>query len=76
VKDIDRVVRDGETGRTWTVGFLGWRPTPNTNYADLRGRMRLGCTPASGNKVYIELPSVLARDDDAILEEIRRAPSP
>jgi hypothetical protein len=74
MKEIDRIVRDGQTGRTWVVGFLGWRPTDDPNYPDLRGRMRLGCTPASGNKIYIELPSAEARNDDAILEEIRKDP--
>ena len=72
MKEIDRVVRDGQTGRTWTVGFLGWRPTTDVNYPDLRGRMRLGCTPASGTTVYIEVSSAEARSDDAILEEIRK----
>jgi hypothetical protein len=36
--------------------------------------MRLGCTPASGNIVYIELSSEDARRDEAVLEEIQKAP--
>jgi hypothetical protein len=75
MKEIDRVVRDGKTGRSWTVGFLSWQPTADANYPDLRGRMRLGCTPASGNTVYIEVSSAEARNDDAVLEEIRKAPN-
>jgi hypothetical protein len=75
MKEIDRVLRDGKTGRTWTVGFLSWRPTADANYPDLRGRMRLGCTPASGNKIYIELSAAEARNDDAVLEEIRKDPN-
>lgn len=74
MKEIDRVLRDGQTGQMWTVGFLSWRPSPDPYYPDLRGRMRLGCTPASGTRVYIELPSEAARDDDAVLAEIRKAP--
>src|SRR5688500_13447006 len=53
MKEIDRVVRD-ERGQTWKVGFLAWRPSGGANYPDLRGRMRLGCTPASGNVVRSE----------------------
>jgi len=75
MKEIDRVLRDGQTGQTWTVGFLSWRPSADTNYPDLRGRMRLGCTPASGNRVYIEVSSAEARDDDAVLEKIRKDPN-
>jgi hypothetical protein len=75
MKEIDRVVRDANTGQTWTVGFLAWRPSSDAYYPDLRGRMRLGCTPASGNRVYIELPSAEARNDDAVLEEIRKDPN-
>ena len=75
MKEIDRVLRDGKTGQTWTVGFLSWRPSPDANYPDLRGRMRLGCTPASGNRIYIELSSAEARNDDAVLEEIRKDPN-
>jgi hypothetical protein len=37
--------------------------------------MRLGCTPASGNKIYIEVSAADARDDDAILQEIRKDPN-
>ena len=72
MKEIDRVVRDAQTGETWTIGFLSWRPTNDPDYPDLRGRMRLGCTPASGNRVYIEVSAAEARNDDAVLEEIRR----
>jgi len=73
MKDIDRLVRD-ERGQTWKVGFLAWRPSGGTSYPDLRGRMRLGCTPPSGNVVYIELPSADARSDAAVLDEIYKAP--
>lgn len=69
------MVRDAQTGRTWTIGFLGWRPTADANYPDLRGRMRLGCTPASGNVVYIEVSSGEARNDNAVLEQIRKDPN-
>lgn len=71
MKDIDRVLRDAQTGQTWTIGFLSWRATDDRNYPDLRGRMRLGCTPASGNRVYIEVPTDEARNDDAVLERLR-----
>jgi hypothetical protein len=73
VKEIDRVVRD-DTGQPWKVGFLSWRPSGGANYPDLRGRMRLGCTPPSGNVVYIELSSADARSDAAVLEEIYKSP--
>jgi hypothetical protein len=73
MKQIDRVVQDAETGRMWTIGFLSWgRSTAVGGYfPELRGRMRLSCTPASGTRVFIELPSADARDDDAVLHEIR-----
>ena len=73
MKEIDRIVRD-ERGQSWKVGFLAWRPSGGSNYPDLRGRMRLGCTPASGNIVYIELPSADAKSDEAVLEEIYKTP--
>ena len=73
MKEIDRVVRD-ERGQSWKIGFLAWRPSGGTSYPDLRGRMRLGCTPPSGNVVYIELSSADARNDEAVLEEIQRNP--
>jgi hypothetical protein len=73
MKEIDRVVRD-ERGQSWKVGFLAWKPSGGANYPDLRGRMRLGCTPASGNVVYIELSAADARSDEAVLEEINKAP--
>ena len=75
MKEIDRVVRD-ERGQSWKVGFLAWRPSGGSNYPDLRGRMRLACTPPTGNVVYIELPTADARSDEAVLEEIYRKPSP
>lgn len=75
MKEIDRVVRDGQTGQVWTVGFLSWRPSGDAYYPDLRGRMRLGCTPASGNRIYIEISAAEARNDDAVLEEIRKDPN-
>jgi hypothetical protein len=75
MKEIDRVVRDERTGQEWIVGFLSWQPTKDANYPDLRGRMRLGCTPASGNRVYIELSSAEARNDDAVLEQLRKKPN-
>ena len=75
MKEIDRVVRDDKTGQEWTVGFLSWRPTEDAYYPDLRGRMRLACTPASGNRVYIELSSAEARNDDAVLEQLRKRPT-
>jgi len=67
MKDIDRVLRDAQTGQTWTIGFLSWRATDDPNYPDLRGRMRLGCTPASGNRVYIEVPTYEARFLDCLI---------
>ncbi|HJR67149.1 MAG TPA: hypothetical protein VJ802_12050 [Gemmatimonadaceae bacterium] len=73
MKEIDRVVRD-ERGQNWKVGFLAWRPSGGANYPDLRGRMRLACTPPTGNVVYIELPTAEARSDEAVLEEIYKSP--
>lgn len=77
MKEIDRVVQDAETGRTWTIGFLSWGGSAAVggHFPELRGRMRLACTPSSGIRVFIEMPSAEARNDDAVLQEIRNRPS-